>query len=180
MLTTSYLTKRNAESHARTIIDLMLVDRLRHLQDQFSVRKLVVTPEATLTARAEAEDGTTLCIKGRSDWTIGYGSDPSEMSDTILIAVEAKGSGSGYIGMPQLIIYMTAAHQARSKKENKTVYGVLSDGVSWWFAILTNEGKLYTTFRSFWVRTEENLVVNYLDQILLHAIHSSAHTSPVK
>ena len=130
MLTSSYLTKRSAESHARTIIDLVLLDRLRHLEDEFSVKKVALTLEVTLTARGEDDDGKSIYINGRSDWTIGYG-NPTRKSDTILVAVEAKGEGAAYVGMPQLIIYMTAAHQVRSMKENKTVYGILSDGINW-------------------------------------------------
>ena len=77
---------------------------------------------------------------------------------------------------------MSAAQQARikSKRDNQTIYGILSDGVMWWFAILTNESKLYVSYTPLLLTTEENLVVTYLDQILLHAIHSSKHTTLVK
>ena len=110
---------------------------------------------------------------------MGYG-DPTKKSDIILVVVETKGSAVAYIGILQLILNMTAAHQAWSKKENKTIYGILNDGIDWWFAILTNENKLYITYHSFLLVRGENLVLNYFNQILLLAVHSSAHTIRVK
>ena len=93
------MTKRNAESHVRTVIDLVLIDRLKNLVDKESLRKLSVTPEVSLTAQGEDEDGKLIKINGRSDWTILFG-DASKKADTVLLAVEAKGEGAAYIGLP--------------------------------------------------------------------------------
>ena len=181
MLTTPYLAKRNTESRVRTIIDLILVHRLGHLEAEFSARKVSLAFEVSLTAYGEDKYDKSIRVKGRSDWTIRYG-DRRKKSDIRLLAVKTKGERATFIGMPQLIIYMTVVHQARrkSKKENTTIYGILSDGVNWWFAILTHQGKLHLTYRALVLFGEENLVLNYVDQILLHAIRSSEHTTLVK
>ena len=131
MLTSPYLAKRSSDSHARSVIDLILVDRLGHLADLSLARKITLSPEFSLTAHGEDYAGRSLAISGRSDWALGYGKPKT--SETILIAVVAKGEGEAFVGLPQLIVYMAASFQARDdplKHANKAVFGILSDGMN--------------------------------------------------
>ena len=84
-------------------------------------------------------------------------------------------------GLPQLIIYLAAVQDGRKEagRLNSSVFGVLSDSITFVFARLSSSRKLFVSRPYFW-RSEQVKVVQWIDRILLDAIHASPHTSPVK
>ena len=85
------------------------------------------------------------------------------------------------MGLPQLLIYMTAIHKARLRqnKTNRSVFGIVSDSRNFRFAFLDQSNKLYVSRSLEWL-FDSSAILSHIDLILLVAIHSSPHTTPVK
>ncbi|KAL9120533.1 MAG: hypothetical protein Q9187_002908, partial [Circinaria calcarea] len=175
-----YILARHDESLSRTILDLILVDRLNQLEDKDTYHHLLVSAEVPVSIKVKDIDGGDVIYNGRADWTIGYGKTKSE-TGSILVVVEAKPLENGVSGLPQLLIYMAAIHEARrlQEKTNQSVFGIVSDGGDFTFAFLDQNKKLYVSQKLQWV-LHSSTILSYIDMILLDAIHSSPHTTPVK
>lgn len=124
------------------------------------------------------EYGNKEIIKGRADWALGYGTTKSN-TGAILLIVEAKPYESAAVGMPQLLVYMAAVHEARKDKVNKSVFGMLSDCKEFRFAFLDENKKFFVSESFAWV-TKQSTIIAYLDMVLINAIESSPHTTPQK
>ncbi|KAL2058435.1 hypothetical protein ABVK25_001163 [Lepraria finkii] len=121
-----YVSVRHDESFCRTVLDLIIMDRLRQLEDRDTHHRLQVSAEVPVAIRVKDIYGNDQMVKGRADWALGYGADKSE-TGAILLIVEAKPYESAPIGMPQLLVYMAAVHKARQNRVNKSVFGMVSD-----------------------------------------------------
>lgn len=172
-----YIPDRTNESFSRTIIDLILLDRLNALRDETSHRKLLLGAEVTIAIQV-MDNGKPTVVQGRADWAIGYGNS-TETTGNLLIVAEAKRVGQAVVGMPQLIIYMAAAQEARKDRVNQTVWGILSDAHNFFFLCLNNDRKLLTSPMLEW-RYQSSQILNHLDTLLRDAIQSSPHTTPQK
>jgi hypothetical protein len=89
--------------------------------------------------------GTT--VKGRVDLAIGRAIVPGpgkikRRFQALLAVVEAKSANSLTQALPQLLVYLGSLHQSRQQRgrRDSTVYGVASDGFSYIFVAITNEG----------------------------------------
>jgi hypothetical protein len=163
---------------SRTILDLILVDRLRHLEDKDAFHKLLLSAEVPLSVNGQDEFGGPELIKGRADWVLGYGKDKAN-TGSILIVVEAKALGNASIGLAQMLVYMAAVHEARLGHTNNSVFGMLSDGEEFIFAFLDSNKKFHDSVPLFW-KVNQQAIISYLDAMLLDAIQSSPHTTPIK
>ena len=173
-----YILDRTDENFSRTILDLILVDRLNNLQDKDAYHKLLLCAEVTLSIKAVDEFGKQAIVRGRADWALGYGSSKTHTGSLLIIA-EAKCVENTSIGMPQMLIYMAAVQKARQGRENKTVWGFSSDGSTFHFACLNEDRKLLTSRPLIW-RDDRSAILRHVDTILLDAIQSSPHTTPIK
>lgn len=172
-----YIPDRTNESFSRTILDLIILDRLNALQDQTAHKRLLLGTEVNIAIEAD-DDGKPIIIRGRADWAIGYGSSTSNTGNLLIIA-EAKRYGSASVGIPQLLIYMAAAQDDRSERLNKTIWGILSDGREFYFLCLTENRKLLRSRVLEW-RFDSSDILRHIDTILRDAIQSSPHTTPQK
>ena len=176
--TSDYVSTRQDESFARTILDLLMVDRLRHLEDKDAFNRLQVSAEVPVSIRVKDVYGNEEVVKGRADWALGYGIDKSN-TGAILLVVEAKPYEAAAIGMPQLLVYMTAVYEARKNRVNRSVFGMLSDSKEFRFSLLDENKKLFISRTYTWL-TDQPTIIAYIDMMLVSAIESPPHTTPTK
>lgn len=170
---------RPNESLSRTILDLILVDRLNQLKDEGAYNQLLLTAEVPMQVKIRGDvDCDDELVRGRADWVLGYGREKSN-TGSILIIVEAKSRDKSSTGLPQLIVYMTAVYEARRDKLHRGVFGMLSDSAEFRFAYLDANKKLHVSLTLEW-RYHRSQILAFLDTILLDAINSSPHTTPTK
>lgn len=173
-----YVSKRHDEAFCRTVLDLVIIDRLRHLEDKDSHRRLQVSAEVPVSIRVKDIYGDTELVKGRADWALGYGTEKSD-TGSILLVVEAKPYEQAPVGMPQLLVYMAAVHEARKDRVNKSVFGMVSDSKEYRFCFLNEQKKFFVTRPFIWA-IEQSTIIAYIDMMLKNAIESSPHTTPHK
>lgn len=175
-----YVSVRHDESFCRTVLDLIIMDRLRHLEDRDAHHRLQVSAEVPVSIRIKDVYGNNEIVKGRADWALGYGTEKSD-TGAILLIVEAKPYESAAVGMPQLLVYMAGVYEARARQDrvNKSVFGMLSDSKEFRFSFLNEKKKFFTTRPYTWV-TEQSTIIAYIDMMLINAIESSPHTTPQK
>lgn len=173
-----YVGVRQDEAFCRTIIDLIILDRLKNLKDHSAAHRLQVSAEVPISIRTKDVYGDDELIRGRADWALGYGATKND-TGAILLMVEAKPNESASIGMPQLLVYMAAVQDARHDRINRSVFGMLTDSDEFRFAFLDDTRKLFVSKPLMWA-LEQDLIIAYIDTILLDAIESSPHTTPQK
>jgi hypothetical protein len=179
LLLSVYAERFQPESLTRTILDILLCDRLEKLDDAGSRKRLRIVPEAIM------EFSTTIGsirkrISGRCDWALGYMDDKSKLQE-MLVVIEAKSPGNLGTALPQLLTYLASVQAARvaSNKTNKVVFGLATDSTQFQFAVLRENKKLFLSkYLDWW--TEKTAVVAFLDHILRDAIESSPHTTPTR
>jgi hypothetical protein len=93
---------------------------LNNLKDEDAYHRLLICAEVALSIKAVDGFGKSAIVKGRADWALGHGSSKSQ-TGSLLIIVEAKYIDNASVGMPQMLVYLTAVQEARSHCENKTV-----------------------------------------------------------
>lgn len=156
-----------------------MVDRLQHLEDKDAYHRLQITAEVPLFVRITNIDGESVIVKGRADWTLGYGQNKSE-TGSVLVCVEAKPFASVAFGLPQLLVYMVAIFEARATtRVNNSVLGMVSDGEYFTFLFLDGKKKLFVSRIYDW-RSQKATILAYIDMMLLSAIKSSPRTTPQK
>jgi hypothetical protein len=163
---------------SRTVLDLILVDRLRHLEDKDEFHKLLLSAEVPVSVNIQGQFGGPELIRGRADWVLGYGKDKTN-TGSILMVVEAKRSQNATIGLAQMLVYMAAVQEARLGHTNNTIFGMLSDSKEFKFALLDSNKKFYVSSPLFWYK-DQQAIISYIDAMLLDAIQSSPHTTPTK
>jgi len=175
-----YVSVRHDESFCRIVLDLIIMDRLRHLEDRDAHHRLQVSAEVPVSIRIKDIYGNNEILKGRADWALGYGTEKND-TGAILLVLEAKPYESAAVGMPQLLVYMAAVHEARARQDrvNKSVFGMVSDSKEFRFSFLNEEKKFFTTEPFTWV-TKQSTIIAYIDMMLINAIESSPHTTPQK
>ena len=154
------------------------MDRLHHLQDNDATHRLQVSAEVPVSVRVKDVYGNDELVKGRADWALGYGATKSD-TGAILLVVEAKPFEAAAVGMPQLLVYMAAVQDARQNRINRSVFGMLSDSKEFRFSFLDENRKLYVSNTLVWSNMQD-MIIAYIDMILISAIESSPHTTPQK
>lgn len=176
--TSRYIRTRCDEAISRTILDLILIDRLRNLEDQDAYHHLRLSAEVPVTVKVKDLYGNDEVIRGRADWALGYGRNKTD-TGSILVVAEAKGPGKAFVGLPQLMVYMAAIFESRRNRTNHSVFGMLADSGKFQFAFLDHNKKLFVSNLFKW-SSQKSTILTYIDTILLNAIHSSPHTTPTK
>jgi hypothetical protein len=163
---------------SRTVLDLILIDRLQHLEDKDAFHQLILSAKVPVSVNTLDQFGKPELIKGRADWVLGYGKTKAH-TGSILIIVESKAYGSASIGVAQMLVYMAAVHEARRGYTNDSVFGMLSDSEEFRFAFLDSNKKFHRS-RLFEWYIDQQTIISYIDAMLLDAIQSSPHTTPTK
>jgi hypothetical protein len=131
-----------------------------------------------VSVNGQDEFGKPELIKGRADWVLGYGKNKTN-TGSMLVVVEAKRLSNASIGLGQLTVYMAAVHEARLGHTSNSVFGMLSDGEEFRFAFLDSNKKLYVSYPLFWIK-DQQAILSHIDAMLLDAIQSSPHITPIK
>ena len=160
------------------MLDLIILDRVNKLQDQESYKHLRLNAEVPLTIKTTDAYDRPMTIRGRADWALGWSTENSDI-DALLLAVEAKSSlHASSTGLAQMTIYLAAVHAAKeAAKINRTVFGMVSDAGSYWFACLDDSKNLSISEPMVW-NYHKDKILAYLDAILQKAIESSPRPIP--
>jgi len=162
---------------ARTVLDLILVDRLHHLDDEDTFRQLRLSAEVPVSVLI-CVDGKHELVKGRADWALGYGKDKTN-TGSILVVVEAKPHQQASVGLPRMLVYMAAIQEARRGYANNVVFGMVSDSREFRFAYLDLDKEFHDSRPLMW-SIDKQVIISYIDAMLLDAIQSSPHTTTTK
>ena len=173
-----HLGARQGEAFCRTLIDLIVLDRLKKLKDHGAARRLHVSAEVPVSVHAKDAYGNDQLVRGRANWALGYGVTKSD-TGAILLMVEAKPFESAAVGMPQLLVYMAAVQDACHDRVNRSVFGMSTDSVDFRFAFLDENRKLWVSEPLMWA-SDQDLIIAFIDRILIDAIESSPHTTSQK
>lgn len=173
----SHLRYRQDESLTRTILNLVLVNRLQHLADKKADQQLSLQAEVIIDVRAKenTEFKSSLLIRGKADWVLGHG--PSKAVTEAILVVVAKAFRKAETGLAQLLVYMCGIWEARKSEINRGVFGLLSDSHHYTFAYLSTTKQFYFGPNLAWDLNCGEIIF-YLDNILRDAIHLSPTTTP--
>ncbi|KAF8418316.1 hypothetical protein EV426DRAFT_539689, partial [Tirmania nivea] len=166
---------------ARTIIDLILWDRLKLFCDN-NAGKTPLFPMQIVTEhslQAVSTDGQTV-VSGRADYIVGYSTDDPRLSSAF-IAVEAKGDDTFSSSVGQAVSYQVALQQQRvsTGKPSITVYGISASSNMFQFFRLDPQRKLNRS-RVYLLPEDEGWVLLFIDNIITAAATASPHTTPHK
>jgi hypothetical protein len=126
--------------------------------------------------------GEPRLLSGYADYTIWY--EPAQKSNiaTNLIIVEAEKRDSTDTCMGQLASYMGLVHATRKDqgKQNCVIYGAASDGCSFRFCRIDNEGNWSRSRLLEWATEDTPLVYSIFRSLIRIAALSCPSTSPIK
>ncbi|KAI9091461.1 hypothetical protein DFS34DRAFT_688602 [Phlyctochytrium arcticum] len=137
----------NSEATRRTIIDLFLIDVLAREEFNHILRAFGEVP---MEYTAAARDGKRRKLNGRVDYMIGHAGlkhihDYDPPKDSHLVVVEAKLEWPAQ-SRNQWLAEVCTLHKTRQDAgKNSTVYGVLSNGQLWQFAMVNQKGDIFTS-----------------------------------
>ncbi|KAJ9320733.1 hypothetical protein DTO027B3_8287 [Paecilomyces variotii] len=176
----------SADGLSRTLIDIVLFDRMDAHQEELAARKLSIRGEVPLEALISSEN--EIIVVGNADYALGY--DPvipvnSKGFESISVVVEAKRetSETQAVGIAQAVAYMVGIIQKRVNLRNPkrivhiTTYGMVSDGIYWTFLRL--DGKCLQVSSSLRISDpdQRSSVYKFVDDIVRSTISVSPHTS---
>ena len=88
-------------------------------------------------------------VSGCVDHSIGRVLDPTPQNrkrrfQSLLLAVEAKKMHNLDLALPQLVVYLASIRESHLSQgqSDASVYGIASDGYTWIFVAITNDGIL--------------------------------------
>ena len=146
-------------------------------------KNLFMYPELDLNVDITTPDSQKYRLSGRPDWGMGYGERGDFPTGSILIAVEAKKRSTFEQAHSQLLAYLAVMRQLRIQegKQNPHVQGLYSDGLSYVFIAIKNDGTVQESKTlNVRARTDLKVVFNWVVALLKSAVMSSSYTSPTK
>ncbi|MCJ1471643.1 hypothetical protein MMC13_000283 [Lambiella insularis] len=188
-------THQTNEAFARTIIDQILISALyeeNHTQTtqttQHQASSLPEDPAVlelqheTQFQRQVAYRGETRLLSGYADYTVWYESPKKSNLATNLIIIEAKKMNSTDTCLGQLTSYMGLVHANRKdeQKQNSIIYGAASDGLSFRFCRIDNEGNWSKSRLMEWETEDKARIYSVFRSLIRIAALSSPSTSPIK
>ncbi len=199
-------TYLNNEAFSRTILDQILICSLyeegqrlhqqpKHAKDEDSSHappqkshtsteeepaKLGLLHEMPLS-KVVSYKGETKLLSGYADYSVWYDSAAKNTLATNLLIVEAKRQYYTDVALPQLAGYMGIVHTARKEKfkQNCVVYGVVSDGRTFRFCRIDNNGAFAQSNLLDWERHNDQ-IYSIVRSLLRAAALSSPSTTPIK
>ena len=121
-------------------------------------------------------------LNGFADYTVWYEPPKKANLATSLIVIEAKKINFTDTCLGQLTAYMGIAHACKKDegKENSVVYGAASDGLSFRFCRIDNEGNWSQSRLMEWEMGDQGMIYSIFRSIIKTAALSSPSTSPIK
>ena len=185
-------THQTNEAFSRTIIDQILISTLyeeNHTQTTQHRASLQPEDPAVLELQHETQfqrqiayRGETRLLSGYADYTVWYESQKKSNLATNLIIIEAKKINSTDTCLGQLTAYMGVVHANRKdeQKQNSVIYGAASDGLSFRFCRIDNEGNWSQSRLMEWEMGDKGRIYSVFRSLIRIAALSSPSTSPIK
>ncbi|MCJ1387120.1 hypothetical protein MMC17_010249 [Xylographa soralifera] len=185
-------TFQTNEAFSRTIIDQILISAIyeenhtqaSHQRDQSQPEDPAILDlkHETQIQRQVTYKGETRMLSGYADYTVWYDSQTRSNLATNLIIIEAKKICSTDTCMGQLTAYMGAVHAYRKdeQKQNSVVYGAASDGLSFRFCRIDNEGNWSDSLLMEWEKGHKSTIYSIFRSLIRIAALSSPTTSLIK
>ena len=137
----------------------------------------------TCLSRVVTHKGKTKRLYGFADYSIWYDitKKGKEALATNLLIVEAKRRFFTDAALPQLASYMGIVHASRRdmSKENCVVFGIASDGWTFRFCRIDNDGVFVSSDLLQWTRHKDR-IYSITRSLLQAAAFSSPSTTPIK
>lgn len=137
----------------------------------------------TLLSKTVMFKGEERTLSGFPDYTLHYESRSKDAFGTNLIIVEAKKTGFADGVLAQLISYLGIVSETRREqgKANAVVYGIVTDGDSFRFCRVNNDGEFSRSrFLDWPMKGHKELIFSTIRMIAREAALSSPSTTPVK
>jgi hypothetical protein len=185
-------THQTNEAFAQTIIDQILISALYeeiHTQTTQHRASSQAEDPAVLEIQHEkqfqrqvAYRGKTRLLSGYADYTVWYEPQKTSNLATNLIIIEAKTINSTDTCLGQLTAYMGVVHANRKdkQKQNSTIYGAASDGLSFRFCRIDNEGNWSQSRLMEWEMGHKGRIYSVFRSLIRIAALSSPSTSPIR
>ena len=185
-------THRTNEAFSRTIIDQILISALYEENNtQTTQHRASSQPEdpAVLELQHETKiqrqvtyGGETRLLSGYADYTVWYESETISNLATNLIIIEAKKFNLTDSCLGQLTAYMGVVHAYRKdeQKQNSVIYGAASDGLSFRFCRIDNEGNWSQSRLLEWKMGDKGRIYSVFRSLIRIAALLSPSTSPIK
>jgi hypothetical protein len=127
-------------------------------------------------------DGETKLLTGFADYSVWYDSARKKTFATNFLIVEAKRRYATDLALPQLAAYMGIVHATRKEelKENCIVYGAVSDGRTFRFCRIDNDGVFVQSKVLEWDSGDKDQIYSIMRSLLRAAALSSPSTTPIK
>ena len=180
------------EAYSRTIIDQVLISAI-YEENYGQPRRKEASPEAEQPAVLELQHETPLhqevlfkgekrMLTGYADYTVWYESRQKSSLGTNLVMIEAKEPNATDTCLGQLAAYMGVIHSVRKeeKKKSAVVYGVASDGLSYRFCRIDNEGAWSVSRLMEWELHDEDKIYSIFRSLIRIAALLSPTTSSIK
>ena len=185
-------THQTNEAFARTIIDQILISAVyEENHTQTTQQRASSQPEnptvlelqhETQIQRQVTYEGKTRLLSGSADCTVWYESLKKSSLATNLIIIEAKKANSTDTCLGQLTAYMGVVHACRKdeQRQNSIIYGAASDGLSFRFCRINNEGNWSQSRLMEWEMGDKSRIYSVFRSLIRIAALSSPSTSPIK
>ncbi|OBT50282.1 hypothetical protein VE04_09482 [Pseudogymnoascus sp. 24MN13] len=144
--------------------------------------RLQLIHEAPLS-RKVMHGGQQKLLAGYADYTLFYDDSRIQAMATNLLIVEAKRQNSTDSALSQLVSYMGIVHATRKEegKTNSVVFGLASDGNSFRFCRIDNDGNFAKSRLMEWECPQDrNKIYGMFRAIIRAAALSSPSTTPIK
>ena len=185
-------TNRTNEAFSRTMLDQILVSAIyeethtQTTQQQASSQPggpaVLELQHETRFQRQVTYEGETRLLSGYADYTVWYESEKRAKLATNLIIIEAKKTSTTDACLGQLAACMGVVHACRKdeQKQNSVIYGVASDGLSFRFCRIDNEGNWSQSRLLEWNLGDKRKIYSVFRSLIRTAALSSPSTSPIK
>lgn len=180
------------EAFSRTVLDQILISALYEENNtQTTQHRASSQPEdpAVLELQHETQiqrlvtyGGKTRLLSGYADYTVWYESQGRSNLAINLIIIEAKKFNLTDSCLGQLTAYMGVVHAYRKdeQKQNAVIYGAASDGLSFRFCRIDNEGNWSQSRLLEWEDGDKDRIYSVFRSLIRIAALSSPSTSPIK
>ena len=185
-------THQTNEAFSRTIVDQILVSAIyeeNHTQTTHERASSQPEDPAVLELQHETQlqrqviyEGEARLLSGYADYTVWYKSPKRANLATNLIIIEAKKIHSTDTCLGQLAAYMGLVHAYRKEeeKQNSVIYGAATDGLSFRFCRIDNEGNWSQSRLMEWETEDKARIYSVFRSLIRIAALSSPSTSPIK
>ena len=192
LLAVTTVTNQTNEAFSRTVIDQILISALyeeNHTQTTEQPTSSTSEDPAVLGLQYETQfqrqvtyGGETRLLSGYADYTVWYEPQKKSKFATNLIIIEAKKINFTDTCLAQLTAYMGVVHACRKdeKRQNCIVYGVATDGLTFRFGRIDNEGNWSQSHLMEWENGDKGKIYSVFRSLIRIAALSSPSTSPIK